>query len=137
MVRPRPLSTRTPKCRPHRTGQARVTLAGGLVWNRIIAGFRPGFAAAVNDTDDFALFAGTALNPTNGALLAMLLGARVSYGRWLRFVVPGAILVAIVGVTLASGRTLTIAGSPDMVAAALAVQAHVETLRPVNSPALA
>ena len=37
------------------------------------------------------------ITPTNGALLAMLLGARVSYGRWLRFVIPGAILVSIVG----------------------------------------
>ena len=35
--------------------------------------------------------------PTNGALLAVLLGARVSYGRWLRFAVPGALLVAVVG----------------------------------------
>lgn len=35
--------------------------------------------------------------PTNGALLAMLLGAEVSYGRWLRFAVPGALLVAIIG----------------------------------------
>lgn len=48
---------------------ARVDLAGGLAWNRIIGGFRPGFAAAVNDSDDLAVFAGTALNPTNGALL--------------------------------------------------------------------
>lgn len=37
------------------------------------------------------------ITPSNGALLAMLLGAKVSYGRWLRFAVPGAILVAIVG----------------------------------------
>src|SRR5262245_2949385 len=36
--------------------------------------------------------------PTNGALLAILLGAQVSYGRWLRFVIPGALLVALVGV---------------------------------------
>jgi uncharacterized ion transporter superfamily protein YfcC len=35
--------------------------------------------------------------PTNGALLAMLLGAKVGYGRWLRFAVPGVLLVAIVG----------------------------------------
>jgi uncharacterized ion transporter superfamily protein YfcC len=35
--------------------------------------------------------------PTNGALLAVLLSAGVSYGRWLRFAVPGAVLVAIVG----------------------------------------
>jgi uncharacterized ion transporter superfamily protein YfcC len=38
------------------------------------------------------------ITPTNGALLAMLLGARVSYGRWIRFALPGALLVAIVGV---------------------------------------
>jgi uncharacterized ion transporter superfamily protein YfcC len=38
------------------------------------------------------------ITPSNGALLAMLLGARVSYGRWLRFAVPGAILVALVGI---------------------------------------
>lgn len=37
------------------------------------------------------------ITPTNGALLAMLLGAKVSYGRWLRFALPGALLVAIVG----------------------------------------
>ncbi len=37
------------------------------------------------------------LTPTNGALLAMLMGAHVSYGRWLRFAMPGALLVSIVG----------------------------------------
>jgi uncharacterized ion transporter superfamily protein YfcC len=37
------------------------------------------------------------LTPTNGALLAILLGAGVSYGRWLRFALPGALLVALVG----------------------------------------
>jgi uncharacterized ion transporter superfamily protein YfcC len=37
------------------------------------------------------------LTPTNGALLAVLLGAGVSYGRWLRFALPGALLVALVG----------------------------------------
>lgn len=37
------------------------------------------------------------ITPTNGALLAVLLGARVDYGRWLRFVIPGAALVALVG----------------------------------------
>lgn len=37
------------------------------------------------------------ITPTNGALLAMLLGAKVSYGRWLRFAIPGAALVAVVG----------------------------------------
>ena len=37
------------------------------------------------------------ITPSNGALLAMLLGAKVTYGRWLRFAVPGALLVAIVG----------------------------------------
>ena len=36
--------------------------------------------------------------PTNGALLAMLLSAGVPYGRWLRFAVPGALLVAVIGV---------------------------------------
>jgi uncharacterized ion transporter superfamily protein YfcC len=35
--------------------------------------------------------------PTSGALLAMLLSARVSFGRWLRFAVPGALLVSLVG----------------------------------------
>lgn len=38
-----------------------------------------------------------AIAPTSGAMLAVLLGAQVSYGRWLRFVVPGAMLVALVG----------------------------------------
>jgi uncharacterized ion transporter superfamily protein YfcC len=37
------------------------------------------------------------LTPTNGALLAMLLRAEVPYGRWLRFAVPGALLVSVVG----------------------------------------
>ena len=37
------------------------------------------------------------LTPTNGALLAMLLAAGVPYGRWLRFAIPGALLVAAVG----------------------------------------
>jgi uncharacterized ion transporter superfamily protein YfcC len=37
------------------------------------------------------------ITPTNGALLAMLLAARVSYGRWLRFVIPGVLLVSLVG----------------------------------------
>ncbi len=36
--------------------------------------------------------------PSNGALLAMLLAARVDYGRWLRFALPGVLLVALVGV---------------------------------------
>lgn len=37
------------------------------------------------------------LAPTNGALLAMLLAARVDYGRWVRFAAPGMLLVAAVG----------------------------------------
>ena len=37
------------------------------------------------------------ITPTSGALLAVLLSAQVSYGRWLRFAIPGALLVAIVG----------------------------------------
>jgi uncharacterized ion transporter superfamily protein YfcC len=37
------------------------------------------------------------VTPTNGALLAMLLKAGVPFGRWLRFAVPGAILVVAVG----------------------------------------
>ncbi len=35
--------------------------------------------------------------PTNGALLAMLLAARVPFPRWLRFAVPGLLLVMLVG----------------------------------------
>lgn len=35
--------------------------------------------------------------PSNGAMLAMLLGARVDYGRWIRFAIPGVLLVALVG----------------------------------------
>ena len=35
--------------------------------------------------------------PTNGAMLAVLLGAHVSYGRWLRFALPGVLLVSIIG----------------------------------------
>lgn len=37
------------------------------------------------------------LTPTNGAVLAVLLSARVDFGRWLRFAVPGVLLVALVG----------------------------------------
>jgi uncharacterized ion transporter superfamily protein YfcC len=37
------------------------------------------------------------ITPTNGALLAVLLSAEVSYGRWLRFAIPGALLVAVIG----------------------------------------
>jgi len=37
------------------------------------------------------------LTPTNGALLAMLLTAKVTYSRWMRFAVPGALLVSVVG----------------------------------------
>jgi uncharacterized ion transporter superfamily protein YfcC len=37
------------------------------------------------------------ITPTNGALLAVLLGARLDFGRWLRFAIPGALLVAAVG----------------------------------------
>jgi uncharacterized ion transporter superfamily protein YfcC len=35
--------------------------------------------------------------PTSGPLLAMLLAAGVPYGRWLRFAVPGTLLVVLVG----------------------------------------
>jgi len=38
------------------------------------------------------------VTPTNGALLAILLTAKVEYTRWLRFAVPGALLMALVGV---------------------------------------
>jgi uncharacterized ion transporter superfamily protein YfcC len=38
------------------------------------------------------------ITPTNGALLAVLLSAKVSYSRWLKFAIPGALLVAAVGV---------------------------------------
>ena len=37
------------------------------------------------------------VTPTSGALLAVLLGAQVSFGRWMRFVIPGVLLVALVG----------------------------------------
>lgn len=37
------------------------------------------------------------LIPTNGALLAMLAAAGVSYGRWLRFAVPGTLLMVVCG----------------------------------------
>ena len=37
------------------------------------------------------------ITPTNGALLAVLLAANVPYGRWIKFAVPGALLVSIVG----------------------------------------
>jgi uncharacterized ion transporter superfamily protein YfcC len=43
------------------------------------------------------------VNPTNGAMLAMLLKAGVPYGRWLRFAIPGILLmwgIAIVGILI-------------------------------------
>ncbi len=44
-----------------------------------------------------------AVNPTNGALLAMLLNAKMTYGRWLKFAIPGMLLVwavAAIGIVL-------------------------------------
>jgi uncharacterized ion transporter superfamily protein YfcC len=38
------------------------------------------------------------LTPTNGALMAVLLAAKVPYGRWVRFAIGGVLLVALVGV---------------------------------------
>ncbi len=38
------------------------------------------------------------ITPTNGGHMAVLLGAQLAWGRWLRFAVPGALLVAVVGV---------------------------------------
>jgi uncharacterized ion transporter superfamily protein YfcC len=38
------------------------------------------------------------LVPTAGAVLAILLLAKVSYARWLRFAIPGSLLVALVGI---------------------------------------
>jgi uncharacterized ion transporter superfamily protein YfcC len=37
------------------------------------------------------------LVPTNGALLAMLYKAGVPFGRWLRFAIPGVLLMMAVG----------------------------------------
>lgn len=37
------------------------------------------------------------LTPTNGALLAMLLTAGVRFGRWVKFAVPGALLMVAIG----------------------------------------
>ena len=37
------------------------------------------------------------LTPTNGALLAILLKARVPFGRWIKFAAPGALLMVLVG----------------------------------------
>jgi uncharacterized ion transporter superfamily protein YfcC len=37
------------------------------------------------------------LSPTNGAMLAMLLKAGVPYGRWVRFALPGMLLLWVVG----------------------------------------
>jgi uncharacterized ion transporter superfamily protein YfcC len=38
------------------------------------------------------------VTPTNGALMAVLLAARVPYGRWIRFALPGAAIALLVGV---------------------------------------
>jgi uncharacterized ion transporter superfamily protein YfcC len=37
------------------------------------------------------------MSPTNGAMLAMLLKAGVSYGRWVRFALPGVLMLWVVG----------------------------------------
>ena len=37
------------------------------------------------------------LTPTNGGFMAVLLGARLPWDRWLRFAIPGVLLVALVG----------------------------------------
>jgi len=37
------------------------------------------------------------VTPTNGAVLATVVGAGVPFGRWLRFAVPGVLLVSLVG----------------------------------------
>ncbi len=38
------------------------------------------------------------MTPTSGALLAILAGAQIPFGRWMRFAAPGAALVSIVGI---------------------------------------
>ena len=38
------------------------------------------------------------LTPTSGALLAIVASAHMSFGRWLKFAIPGSLLVAIVGI---------------------------------------
>jgi uncharacterized ion transporter superfamily protein YfcC len=40
---------------------------------------------------------GVLITPTNGALFAVLLTANVTWGRWVRFAIPGALLVSLVG----------------------------------------
>jgi uncharacterized ion transporter superfamily protein YfcC len=36
--------------------------------------------------------------PTNGALMAILLAARVPYQRWIEFVAPGLLLAVLLGI---------------------------------------
>lgn len=59
-------------------------------------------AGVSRDAAVFALQTGAGLSdiliPTNGAVLAMLTAAGVSVSRWLRYAVPGVLLVAIVGI---------------------------------------
>lgn len=38
------------------------------------------------------------VTPTNGAMLAVLLSAKVEYTRWLKFAIPGALLMSLVGI---------------------------------------
>ena len=38
------------------------------------------------------------LTPTSGALLAIVASAHMSFGRWLKFAIPGSLLVALVGI---------------------------------------
>src|SRR4029078_2953195 len=39
-----------------------------------------------------------ALTPTNGALMAVLMAARVPYGQWVRFAIVGGLLCTAVGI---------------------------------------
>ena len=46
------------------------------------------------------------VTPTNGALMAVLLAAGVSYGRWIRFAVGGVLLCVAIGVASIAAATL-------------------------------
>lgn len=79
---------------PSNSGQAALTMP-------IMAPLAD-LAGASRDAAVFALQTGMGLSdfliPTNGAVLAMLTAAGVSVSRWLRYAVPGVLLVAIVGI---------------------------------------
>jgi uncharacterized ion transporter superfamily protein YfcC len=84
---------------PSTSGQAMLTMPIFAPLGDLLGISRDAVVLAFSAGGVFA----DAVNPTNGGLLAMLLNAKVSYGRWLKFAIPGMLLVwavAAVGIVL-------------------------------------